>query len=166
MALLNGWAASNPLAVSVAIFAAGCFWGVEERFRTTPGVQATAVGYVGGDFPHPTYHDVCQGVTGHAEAVRLHFDPAQISFSQLLDLFWTLHDPTQLNRQGPDIGSQYRSAVFCQDEEQLQTALASRRAAQTRFSRPIVTQILPAGSFWLAEDYHQQYLVKNPHRLC
>jgi len=151
-----------------ATFGAGCFWGVEERFRQTPGVSATAVGYAGGDHPNPSYHDVCTGTTGHAEVVEVDFDPEKVSYDQLLDIFWESHDPTTRNRQGPDVGSQYRSAVFTHDADQQARAEASRARldAGGRLRRPIVTEITPASSFHRAEDYHQQYLVKNGRAGC
>src|SRR5213083_1480598 len=145
-----------------ATFAAGCFWGVEATFRALPGVTSTRVGYTGGNFANPTYKDVCTDGTGHAEAVEMDFDPAKISYEKLLDVFWENHDPTQLNRQGPDIGDQYRTAIFYLSPEQEAAAKASKeRLMQSgRFRRPIVTEITPATTFWMAEDYHQQYLEK------
>lgn len=152
-----------------AIFAAGCFWGIEAAFRRVDGVVSTAVGYTGGDFDEPTYEDVCSGRTGHAEAVQVEFDPAKVSYDQLLDLFWEIHDPTTLNRQGPDIGTQYRSAIFFDGPAQETAARASkeRQAGAGRFRNPIVTEIVPAATFWRAEDYHQQYFDKRgaAHRL-
>ncbi|MGE5659889.1 MAG: peptide-methionine (S)-S-oxide reductase MsrA [Actinomycetota bacterium] len=146
-----------------ATFAAGCFWGVEETFRQVKGVLATAVGYTGGHWPHPCYLDVCARVTGHAEAVQVEFDPAIVSYEQLLDLFWNCHDPTQLNRQGPDRGEQYRSAIFYHNSQQEKAAVASKRHLHLsgKYNQPIVTEIKPAGEFYLAEDYHQQYLQKK-----
>ncbi|HEY5311228.1 MAG TPA: peptide-methionine (S)-S-oxide reductase MsrA [Pirellulales bacterium] len=151
-----------------ATFAAGCFWGVEERFRKMTGVVATAVGYCGGTTTSPTYQQVCTDSTGHAEAVEIEFDPAQVSYEQLLDAFWSNHNPTTRNRQGPDVGSQYRSAVFYHSEAQQQAAIAARDklAASGRFDRPIVTQIVPAAEFYRAEDYHQQYLAKRGMGQC
>ena len=151
-----------------ATFAAGCFWGVEEMFRKMPGVASTAVGYCGGDTENPTYQQVCTDRTGHAEAVQVEFDPGQISYEQLLDAFFSNHNPTTLNRQGPDSGSQYRSAIFYHSEAQHQAAAAARDklAASGRFGRPIVTQIVPAVEFYKAEDYHQQYLAKRGQRQC
>lgn len=146
-----------------ATFAAGCFWGVEEAFRHLPGVIATQVGYTGGTTVNPTYHDVCTDLTGHAEAVSVTFDPDQISYPELLDAFWSAHDPTTLNRQGPDVGTQYRSAVFFHNLEQetlARTSLAQVEAAHF-FKNKIVTQILPATAFYPAETYHQRYLAKN-----
>lgn len=146
-----------------ATFAAGCFWGVEEEFRTLAGVQATRVGYTGGRLDHPTYRDVCGGETGHAEAVEVAFDPDVISYPKLLDVFWECHDPTQLNHQGPDFGTQYRSAIFYHDEAQKAAAEESleRLDRSGRFRRRIVTKIVPAGPFWEAEAYHQKYHLKN-----
>jgi peptide-methionine (S)-S-oxide reductase len=149
-----------------ATFGAGCFWGVEIAFRNLPGVLDTAVGYEGGTVPNPSYEDVCRHDTGHAEVVEVDFDPAEVSYEELLDAFWELHDPTQRNRQGPDVGSQYRSVVFFHTPEQERTAVESRAQAQTRFDRPIVTEIVPAQEFWRAEDYHQQYLVKRGLATC
>jgi peptide-methionine (S)-S-oxide reductase len=149
-----------------ATFAAGCFWGVEAEFRQIPGVVATTVGYTGGRGERPTYEQVCSHTTGHAEAVLVEFDPAQVSYDELLDAFWRLHDPTQLNRQGPDVGDQYRSAIFFHSPEQEAAAKASRQAAQERFSKPIVTEITEAPEFWPAEDYHQRYLEKRGLASC
>ncbi len=152
----------------IATFAAGCFWGVEAAFRRTDGVVATTVGYTGGTVEHPSYEQVCTDRTGHAEAVRVEFDPAQVSYEHLLDVFWQCHDPTQLNRQGPDIGRQYRSAIFVHTPAQQAAAVASkeRLAASGRFARPIVTEILPAPAFYPAEAYHQQYLEKQGRASC
>lgn len=149
-----------------ATFAAGCFWGVEEAFRQLKGVAATAVGYIGGSLDHPTYEDVCTDQTGHAEAVQIDFDPAQISYDALLDVFWKIHDPTTPNRQGPDFGSQYRSAVFYHSPEQQAAATAAIAKQSGRFKRPIVTEVVPAVTFWPAEDYHQQYLAKRGIKHC
>jgi peptide-methionine (S)-S-oxide reductase len=149
-----------------ATFGAGCFWGVEVAFRNIPGVVDTAVGYEGGSVANPSYEDVCTHTTGHAEVVEVDFDPDEVSYQELLDAFWELHDPTQLNRQGPDVGSQYRSVVFFHTPEQEEAALESRARAQARFDRPIVTQVVPAQEFWRAEDYHQQYLVKRGLATC
>jgi peptide-methionine (S)-S-oxide reductase len=149
-----------------ATFGAGCFWGVEATFRRLAGVKSTQVGYAGGSMERPTYHDVCTDRTGHAEVVEVTYDPQVISYPELLDVFWDNHDPTTLNRQGPDHGSQYRSAIFYHSPEQEAEAQASRDAAQARFSRPIVTQIVPAPTFWPAEDYHQQYLEKRGLASC
>jgi len=151
-----------------ATFAAGCFWGVEARFQQLPGVTATAVGYEGGTLDQPTYQQVCTDHTGHAEAVEIDYDPAQITFEQLLDAFFTLHDPTQLNRQGPDWGTQYRSAIFFHSAEQEAAAKATiaRLTEEKRFGKPIVTQVVPAQTFWRAEEYHQKYLEKRGALSC
>jgi peptide-methionine (S)-S-oxide reductase len=151
-----------------ATFAAGCFWGVEAAFRQTKGVTSTAVGYMGGGLRDPTYEDVCTDKTGHAEVVEVEFDPAQISYKDLLTVFWDSHDPTTLNRQGPDVGTQYRSAIFFHTPEQEATAKASKEALAKsgRFKRPIVTEIVPASDFWKAEEYHQQYLEKRGLAHC
>ena len=151
-----------------ATFAAGCFWGVEATFRALPGVTATRVGYTGGNFANPTYKDVCTDGTGHAEAVEMDFDPAKISYEKLLDVFWENHDPTQLNRQGPDVGTQYRSAIFFHTPAQEAAAGASkaRLEASGRFRRPIVTEITPASTFYRAEEYHQRYLEKRGLAHC
>ncbi len=151
-----------------ATFGAGCFWGVEEAFRRIDGVTGTAVGYLGGNLENPTYEDVCTGRTGHAEVVQVEYDPSRVSYERLLDVFWESHDPTTLNRQGPDVGTQYRSAIFFQDEEQEAAALASkgRLDASGQFRRPIVTEITRATPFYRAEDYHQQYLAKRGRSSC
>jgi peptide-methionine (S)-S-oxide reductase len=149
-----------------ATFAAGCFWGVEVDFRNTPGVTDVRVGYTGGTTDSPTYEQVCSGTTGHAEAVEVVFDPDEVSYGDLVDRFWELHDPTQLNRQGWDVGSQYRTAIFTHSPEQAETAAESKARAQTRFPQPIATEIAPASTFWPAEEYHQQYLVKNGRATC
>jgi peptide-methionine (S)-S-oxide reductase len=148
-----------------ATFGAGCFWGVEVAFRNVPGVEDTAVGYEGGTLPNPTYEDVCSK-TGHAEVVQVEFDPDEVSYEQLLDVFWDVHDPTQVNRQGPDVGSNYRSAIFFHSPEQQEQALGSKVRVQARFDRPIATEITPASDFWRAEEYHQQYLVKRGVASC
>jgi peptide-methionine (S)-S-oxide reductase len=149
-----------------ATFGAGCFWGVEAAFRQLEGVTATAVGYEGGTLENPTYEDVCSHTTGHAEVVQVTYDPVQISYEQLLDVFWAKHDPTQLNRQGWDIGDQYRSVVFFHDEEQREVAARSKAEQQTRYAAPVMTQIEPAQTFYVAEDYHQQYLEKRGRSTC
>ncbi|MBV9075330.1 MAG: peptide-methionine (S)-S-oxide reductase MsrA [Acidobacteria bacterium] len=154
--------------METATFAAGCFWGVEEAFRQIPGVIQTTVGYLGGYTQNPTYKDVCTDETGHAEVVQVEFDPAKVGYEQLVDAFWSMHDPTTLNRQGPDIGTQYRSAIFFHSAEQERVARASKEQAQAsgKFRRPIVTEITPASPFYRAEDYHQQYLAKRGLSHC
>jgi peptide-methionine (S)-S-oxide reductase len=151
-----------------ATFAAGCFWGVEATFRRLPGVISTRVGYTGGHTVDPTYKEVCADGTGHAEAVEVEYDPAKISYAKLLDVFWENHDPTQLNRQGPDWGTQYRSVIFFHSPEQEAEAKASKQTLENsgRFRKPIVTQIVPAPTFYQAEDYHQQYLEKRGLATC
>lgn len=151
-----------------ATFAAGCFWGVEETFRNVRGVVDTAVGYAGGATERPTYEEVCSGRTGHAEAVEVTYDPTQVSYEALLQIFWENHDPTTPNRQGPDVGEQYRSVIFTHSPEQEAAAAASKASLTEagRFRRPIVTQIVPAPTFWRAEEYHQQYLAKRGTRSC
>ena len=151
-----------------ATFGAGCFWGVEAAFRELPGVVSAAVGYSGGYFPNPTYRDVCSGETGHAEVVEVEYDPSRVTFDQLLDLFWSIHDPTQLNRQGPDFGTQYRSVIFFHSPEQEAAARASLAKLESsgRLKRKIVTPILPASEFWRAEEYHQQYFEKHGLKSC
>ncbi len=149
-----------------ATFGAGCFWGVEAAFRQLPGVSETAVGYEGGSLANPTYKDVCTDRTGHAEVVQVEFDPQKVTYDQVLDTFWGNHDPTTLNRQGPDIGDQYRSVIFFHNAQQEIAAKASKEKWQPKFRRPIVTQILPAETFYIAEDYHQQYLEKRGLSHC
>lgn len=151
--------------VEKATFAAGCFWHVEHAFSQVRGVTSTTVGYTGGTADNPSYKMVCSDITGHAEAVEVTFDPKKISYSQLLDIFWKIHDPTQFNRQGPDVGTQYRSAIFYHSPEQQQAALDSKAKleASHKFSQPIVTEIVPAKDFYRAEEYHQKYFEK--HRL-
>jgi peptide-methionine (S)-S-oxide reductase len=146
-----------------AMFAAGCFWGVEETFRKVTGVTDVAVGYSGGTIADPTYEQVCSGNTGHAEVVLIEYDQRKVDYDELLEVFWDCHDPTQVNRQGPDIGSQYRSAIFTFDADQDAVARESKHAhdASGRYARPIATEITPAGPFWRAEDGHQQYLAKR-----
>jgi methionine-S-sulfoxide reductase len=149
-----------------ATFAAGCFWGVEAAFRALPGVKRTAVGYAGGSAEQPTYKQVCRGRTGHAEAVEVEYDPSVISYDDLLATFWSIHNPTTRNRQGWDIGSQYRSAIFVQGDAQRTAAMASCEAHQRSLKREIVTEIVPAERFWPAEDYHQQYHEKRGQASC
>lgn len=151
-----------------ATFAAGCFWGVEEAFRNVEGVTSTTVGYTGGTMKNPSYENVCTGGTGHAEALEVVFDPAQVSYSDLLAVFWKSHDPTTLNRQGPDVGTQYRSAIFFHDPDQEAAARGSKEALEKAgtFKRRIVTEITPACEFYRAEDYHQQYFQKRGMKSC
>lgn len=146
-----------------ATFGAGCFWHVEDLLRKTKGVQSTQVGYIGGKLPNPTYEDVCTDRTGHAEAVQVEYDPNEITYDELLKVFWSNHDPTTLNRQGPDIGHQYRSAIFFHNEEQAQIARKSKDELEKsgKFQKPIVTEIVPAPEFYKAEDYHQKYFQKH-----
>jgi peptide methionine sulfoxide reductase msrA/msrB len=153
---------------ATAMFGAGCFWGVEVTFRQTKGVTDAAVGYAGGTTKNPTYKEVCTDQTGHAEVVRVTFDPAKVSYEQLLDVFWANHNPTQLNRQGPDTGSQYRSVIFYFDDAQKKVAEASKAklAASGKWKKPIVTQIVPAVEFYRAEEYHQRYLEKSGRAVC
>ncbi|HYL05800.1 MAG TPA: peptide-methionine (S)-S-oxide reductase MsrA [Thermoanaerobaculia bacterium] len=154
--------------MDTATFAAGCFWGVEAAFRAVPGVVGTTVGYSGGSFPNPTYHDVCSGRTGHAEVVQVEFDPERVSYQDLLRVFWENHDPTTLNRQGPDHGTQYRSAIFFHTPEQQAAAIAAKQQLERSgaYRRPIVTEITPASAFYRAEEYHQQYLEKRGQASC
>jgi peptide-methionine (S)-S-oxide reductase len=151
-----------------ATFGAGCFWGVEARFQQVPGVVETAVGYEGGALENPTYKDVCTDRTGHAEVVELTFDPQKVSYAALLDLFFELHDPTQVNRQGPDWGTQYRTAVFFHTPEQEAAArdAIARLDASHKYAKPIATRVVPAGTFWRAEEYHQKYLEKRGAVSC
>ena len=154
--------------MAIATFGAGCFWGVEAAFRQLAGVTGTAVGYLGGTLKNPTYKDVCTGNTGHAEVVQVDYDAAKVSFEDLLNVFWANHDPTTMNRQGPDVGTQYRSAVFFHTPEQEATARASKDTLQAsgKLRRPIVTEITPASAFYRAEEYHQQYLEKRGLSHC
>ena len=149
--------------IQKATFAAGCFWGVEETFHRLKGVHSTTVGYSGGGFPNPTYEDVCQGDTGHAEAVQIEFDPSIVSYEDVLQVFWASHNPTTLNRQGPDFGEQYRSVIFYHSTEQKEAAVKSKRALEQskKYKDSVVTQIVPAVIFYRAEEYHQQYLAKR-----
>lgn len=154
--------------MAMATFAAGCFWGVEDAFRGVKGVKSTTVGYTGGHTKNPSYKEVCSHTTGHAEAVEVEFDPQQVTYQKLLDLFWEIHDPTQLNQQGPDVGTQYRSAIFFHDAEQEAAARASKAALEKsgKFRGAIVTQIESAPDFYRAEDYHQQYFEKRGVKSC
>lgn len=154
--------------VEKATFGAGCFWGVESTFREVDGVVDAAVGYEGGHTTNPSYKDVCTDMTGHAEVIELDFDPSKVSYEKLLDIFWNSHDPTQVNRQGPDFGTQYRTVIFFHTPEQEKAAKQSKEALEKsgRFSRPVATQIVPAQTFYRAEDYHQQYLAKRGLRHC
>jgi peptide-methionine (S)-S-oxide reductase len=158
----------RPINMETATFGAGCFWGVEATFRRLKGVTSTAVGYEGGSRDRPSYEDVCTDRTGHAEVVQVEYDPALISYEQLLDVFWKNHDPTTRNRQGPDFGTQYRSVVFYHSPEQRDAAvsLKEKLAKSGTFHRPIVTEIVPAATFWRAEDYHQQYLENRGLSSC
>ena len=150
-----------------AIFAGGCFWGVEHLFNESPGVVEAVSGYAGGKVDNPTYEQVCSGRTGHAEAVEVTYDPEKVSYGELLNAVWNMHDPTTMNRQGPDWGHQYRSAIFFNGPRQEQEALASKEAAQRHFDRKIVTEIVPIDTFWRAEEYHQRYFDKHPgHASC
>lgn len=159
-----------PDGLELALFGLGCFWGAERRFWELPGVYTTAVGYAGGYTPHPTYQEVCTGLTGHNEVVRVVYDPQVLSYEALLAVFWTAHDPTQGMRQGNDVGTQYRSGIYCYTETQRDAAEASRERYQAALRAagrdPITTEILPAPEFYYAEDYHQQYLAKNPGGYC
>jgi len=154
--------------IEKATFGAGCFWGVEATFREIPGVVDAAAGYEGGQTVNPTYKDVCTDRTGHAEVVQIEYDPAKVDYERLLNVFWEAHDPTQMNRQGPDVGTQYRSVIFFHTPEQEQAARASKSKLEQsgRFRRPIATQIEPAQTFYRAEEYHQQYLAKRGLRQC
>eukprot|EP00735_Rhodelphis_limneticus_P008784 TRINITY_DN226_c0_g1::TRINITY_DN226_c0_g1_i1::g.1669::m.1669 TRINITY_DN226_c0_g1::TRINITY_DN226_c0_g1_i1::g.1669 ORF type:complete len:188 (+),score=40.72,sp/Q7XUP7/MSR21_ORYSJ/61.35/3e-71,PMSR/PF01625.16/4.1e-64 TRINITY_DN226_c0_g1_i1:70-564(+) len=147
--------------VESAVFAAGCFWSVELRFQRVPGVLSTAVGYTGGHHLNPTYKEVCSGTTGHAEAVKLTFDPKEVSYQELLNIFFEKHNPTQLNRQGNDVGTQYRSAIYYFNDAQKTAAIEAKAAAQQKYTTPVVTEIVPAVQFYPAEDYHQRYLEKG-----
>ncbi|HLC97944.1 MAG TPA: peptide-methionine (S)-S-oxide reductase MsrA [Candidatus Nanoarchaeia archaeon] len=155
-----------PLKKEIATFAAGCFWHVELAFSEVPGVLKTSVGYTGGKMKQPTYEKVCTDATGHAEAVDVTFDAAKISYEKLLDVFFRIHDPTQINRQGFDIGSQYRSAIFFHNDPQKKAAEAAKKRWQKKFSQPIVTEIVKQGAFYEAEEYHQKYLIKKGKRMC
>ncbi len=154
--------------METAIFGAGCFWGVEAAFRQMPGVKATAVGYAGGHTENPTYKEVCTDATGHAEVVKVDYEPAEVSYDALLDVFWNCHNPTTRNRQGPDVGTQYRSAIFYGTPKQQQLAEASKRRLEEsgKYPQPVVTEISPAPTFYRAEEYHQQYLEKRGESSC
>jgi methionine-S-sulfoxide reductase len=152
--------------IQEAVFAAGCFWGVQYYFDQVPGVIKTSAGYTGGQTKEPTYEEVCSQTTGHAEAVLIRFDPLKVSYETLCRHFFRMHDPTQLNRQGPDVGDNYRSAIFYADEEQLTTARKVRDEVQPKFDRPIVTQIVKAAKFYEAEDYHQKYTERTGRGMC
>jgi peptide-methionine (S)-S-oxide reductase len=154
-------APTDPDRLEHATFGAGCFWKPEAAFREVPGVVETAVGYEGGHVEHPTYEQVCSGNTGHAEVTRVTFDPAQVSYEQLLEMFWGIHDPTQVDRQGPDVGSQYRTVIFFHSPEQERAAEASKAAVAARHRRPVATSIEPATGFWEAEEYHQCYVERR-----
>lgn len=157
---------NNTMTTQKATFAAGCFWGVEATFQQIVGVISTVVGYTGGTFPHPTYEDVCTGDTGHAEAIEITYDPSLVSYETLLDVFWRSHDPTTRNRQGPDVGTQYRSAIFFHTPEQEMAARASKERVDHsgRYHRPVVTEITPVSVFYRAEEYHQRYFEKRGTR--
>jgi peptide-methionine (S)-S-oxide reductase len=157
---------TNETTLEKATFGAGCFWQIEVEFRNTPGVTDAVVGYTGGTVANPSYEAVCTGTTGHAEAVEVSFDPDRVSYEELLDVFWGIHDPTQLNRQGPDRGQQYRTAIFTHGSEQEKAAIASRDRLQQETKKPIVTEITPATEFYPAEDYHQRYLEKRGLATC
>ena len=166
----NPLAAPYPSGLETALFGLGCFWGAEKGFWQLPGVYSTAVGYAGGFTPNPTYEEVCSGRTGHNEVVRVVFDPKQVSYAQLLKVFWEAHDPTQGMRQGNDVGTQYRSGIYTYNEAQKQAARASLERYQQELAQagfpPVTTEILDAPEFYFAEDYHQQYLAKNPRGYC
>jgi peptide-methionine (S)-S-oxide reductase len=156
------------MAEQKATFGAGCFWGIQAAFDRVKGVTSTAVGYMGGTLDHPTYRDVCGHKTGHAEVVEVSYDPDVVSYYQLLEVFWSAHDPTTLNRQGPDVGDQYRSVIFYHSEEQRAAAVTSKTEQDRsgRYKRPIVTQVVPTSTFWKAEEYHQKYLEKHGRASC
>lgn len=159
---------ASSVTTKVASFGAGCFWGVEAEYRKLKGVKSTAVGYMGGTKQKPTYEEVCTDKTGHAEVVQIEYDPREVKYERLVEIFWSMHDPTMLNRQGPDVGSQYRSVIFYHTAEQQRLAIASKvkEQASGRHLRPIVTEIVPAGTFWRAEEYHQQFLEKRGMASC
>lgn len=152
--------------LETAVFGAGCFWGVEETFRTTNGVKNTGVGYAGGATQNPTYEEVCSHATGHAEVVKVEFNPKLISFKQLLGVFWNCHDATQVNRQGPDVGDNYRSAIFYTNEAQRVVAEASKKVEEKRLGKKVATEIKPLEKFWKAEEYHQKYVLRTGRKVC
>lgn len=162
------FAGAKPVLPAKAAFAAGCFWGVEEAFRALPGVISTRAGYAGGKYRNPAYKDVCTGRTGHAETVEIEYDPSRITYSELLKTFWDIHDPTTPDRQGPDVGTQYRSIIFYYDDIQKNAAIASENElnASGKYPRPVVTEVVPAGMFWPAEEYHQKYILKGGRSAC
>ena len=168
IALIAGISTAEESSMQKATFAAGCFWGVESAFRTIDGVIDTQVGYIGGENDDPTYEQVCSGRTGHAEALEITFDPEKVSYQQLVELFWRVHNPTQVNRQGPDRGTQYRSAIFFHSSEQKTVAEKSkaRLDASKKWRKPIATEIVPASTFYRAEEYHQRYFEKPGHPAC
>ncbi len=159
---LAGWSMEKRL--EKATLGGGCFWCLEAVYENVKGVKDVVSGYAGGHMDHPDYRSVCSGTTGHAEVVQITYDPSVVSFKELLDIFWTIHDPTTLNRQGADVGTQYRSVIFHHDEEQRTIAEASKKEAQKRFGDPIVTEIAPLTKFWPAEEYHQDYFRRNPYQ--
>ncbi len=165
---VSAGAAERSNELEKATFAAGCFWGVEKVFMAIPGVVSTQVGYTGGHTQNPTYEEVCTGRTGHAEAIEVTFDPSKTSYEDMLEVFWRHHDPTTMNRQGPDVGTQYRSAIFYHSPAQKEAAEKSKSLLEKSgiFKRPIATEITPASEFYRAEEYHQKYLKKNPHGYC
>ncbi len=154
------------MAVETATFGAGCFWGVEDAFMNVEGVKETAVGFMGGTMKNPSYDDVCTGETGHAEVVQLEFDSEEISYEKLLEIFWSIHDPTTLNRQGPDTGSQYRSVIFYHNENQKKLAEESRKKESEKYEKPVVTELVPSSEFYKAEEYHQKYHQKQGIKKC
>jgi len=152
--------------MELATFGAGCFWGVEDAFMKIKGVKETTVGFMGGTTENPTYDEVCTDKTGHAEVVQLKYDPKEVKYEKLLEIFWSIHDPTQLNRQGPDTGSQYRSVVFYHNKEQKELAEESRKKESAKYGKPVVTEILPASEFYKAEEHHQKYHKKQGIKTC
>jgi len=168
IALIAGTTPAEEDIMEKATFAAGCFWGVESTFRTIDGIVDARVGYVGGKTKNPTYREVCSGQTGHAEALEITFDPSVVSYKQLVELFWRMHNPTQVNRQGPDFGTQYRSSIFYHSPAQKETAEKSKAALASlgKWKKPIATEIVPAAAFWRAEEYHQRYSEKNNGPVC